>query len=554
MDMSDIKVDRPVAYFCSEYALTDRLPIFAGGLGVLAGDLVLEAVEQKIPLVAIGLFYHHGFGKQSAEGQFGLPLNPKDAGFKPLCEEGGEPVCLSASLDHRQLWFRVWERKYGKTVRVMLLDTDVPQNRPADRAITGYLYDPDTSDRLYQQLLLGVGGVKLLRHLKLEPRIYHLNEGHSCFVALELALEAARAHPEVKDFNQALELVRNKLVGTKHTIIPAAGSFYKKEMMYRALEEHCKSSRVNIDEVFKMGEGPELAEQFSNTKFFMRCCSKVNAVSKLHARLETMEHPESPLSPITNGVLVKRWLNKDIKISLGNKELWDSHQVIKHRLINWVNEHYKTSFSPEILTVVWARRLAIYKRPGLIFSNPERLEELVNHEDYPIQFIIAGNANPYDVEGHAVMKEVIHQCLNPRFRGRLVYLSNYGLGIAKKLVTGADVWLNTPVRGQEACGTSSMKSGINGVLQCTTNDGWIDEVNWSKVGWIVPNRTAEEDVYNILGGQVVPEYYRRNSKGVPTSWVARMKRTREVVLKYYTTERLWRDYQELLYTNSEAKK
>jgi starch phosphorylase len=541
--------DQPIAYFCSEFALTDRLPIFAGGLGVLAGDLVLEAQAQKIPLVAVGLFYHHGFEKQGVEGgegQFGAPLDPRRAGFKPLVGEKKQAIWVEMTLNNRKVRVKAWERNYG-TAWVILLDTDVPENQPVDRAITGYLYDPDIADKLNQQAVLGIGGIRMLRKLKIEPRIYHLNEGHTAFAAIELALEELRSNPEVKSFSLAHQLTKYRVVATKHTKISASGSFFNREQFFQALGGLFEEAKMDGQRIFVIGEGPEHPGQFSTTRYLIKSAAKINGVSKLHVQFEATIHVASPLFAITNGVYLGRWLDKAMASCSQGGDIWRCHQESKTRLIKWVNESYKVNFSPEVLTVVWARRLAAYKRPELIFSHPEKLEELVSHADYPVQFLIAGNPNPYDLESQAVMNEVVKQVMNPKYCGKVVYLPNYNLKMAKKLVTGADLWLNTPVRGQEACGTSSMKSGGNGVLQCTTADGWIEEVDWEGVGWMVPVKTAEEDIYPILGEQVVPTYYRRDKKGVPVSWVARMKRTREIVLKHYTTERVWGEYETQLY-------
>ena len=541
-------MNAPIAYFCTEYATEDDLPIYAGGLGILAGDLVRQAGEMNLPWVAIGLLYQRGFDVPAYSAHVRPPLNPRLSGFELLTGPMGETVTIPIEIYERSVYARVWHKQY-RSAHLYLLDTNTDHNSTADRLIAEFLYDERFETRLLQEVVLGIGGVKLLRHLRINPTIYHLNEGHTSFAILALTLEYLHDHPEVKTFTGALLAVREKIVATKHTILPSAGLYFTSEQFKRVISCYFEKHHANFDEFFSLGTDSDPIV-FSATKFLLAGSIRSSAVSKLHAFFEKERHPHSPLVPITNGVYAPRWLGgrwPKNPTQLADAELWNVHTHVRRDLLQYVEEKTGARLDPEALTIVWARRFATYKRPGLLFSDMNRLRRIVQNSQHPVQCIIAGQAHPSDREGKELIERIIAYAKSEQFKGKIVYVPKYSLRGARLLTAGADIWLNTPERGKEACGTSGMKSALNGGLQFSVLDGWIGEVDWTDKGWILPEINTAEMLYAIIENEIVPTFYTRDAAGIPRGWVSRMRATMVVAHQRYTLSRTITEYFEKLY-------
>lgn len=454
-----------IAFICAEFGIEESLPIYAGGLGILAGDFVLEAGKQGLDFNAVGLFYN------------GQSPSPDTAGFELLNLED----------------LKVWKKSYG-TANLFLLDGG---------EITKQLYGPDDISMLKQQILLGFGAVKLLNFLNIKPDVWHLNEGHTALTALALSVRANHDSP------------LPTIVATKHTILPGAGLHLEWEVVKKYLE-------INDDFISKASYKNN-PRYFSTTAYLLHMAVRANAVSVTHAEFEKGVHPDSKLFPITNGVSVDRWLSPHPKAE--NKKILFDH----------LKNKYGFTLDSRLLTIVWARRLASYKRPGLLFEDLSRLSGIVNNTNYPVQIVFAGKAS-------AAAQKIMDACRRPEFKNKVVFIPEYDISLSKLLVAGADVWLNTPLPGQEASGTSGMKAGLNGALMLSTADGWMTERNWTNIGWILFENNIVQNLYNLIEKNIAPLYYDNK-----TEWAARMQKTRDIVLTNYTAERMVKDYMEKLY-------
>lgn len=541
---------RPVAFFSSEYAFDDTLPIYAGGLGVLAADFLQEAGAAGLPVAALGLFYEKGFEAHLVDQTPVLP-NPAANGLEILLDARGRELIVNMELDDHIVAVRVWRKIFG-SVHLFLLDTNVETNQPADRAITANLYPSNFQTKLLQEIVFGVAGIKLLRQLGISPSIYHLNEGHTGFAALTLAVEYLHDHPEEKKFSEALRKVRPLIVATKHTILPGSGLFFTRDDFRNILAAYLKRHHIGFDDFCAIGSWEKNPDIFSMTKFLLQSASRASAVSRLHAIFEKTVHPDSRLFPITNGVNQRRWQIPELADqapdkNLSDGKLWKVHAAYREKMAEMIHVRTGKKLDPQAMTVVWARRLAAYKRPTLLLSDPARLARLIQNRTRPVQFIIAGQANRADKEGLLLREKILHFSTQPEFFGRLLYLDNYSLQTAEYLTRGADLWLNTPERGKEASGTSGMKASLNGILQFTTPDGWADEINWQDIGWLLPDSEPENAIYDILEKEILPQFHERDEQGLPLKWLARMKKTINLVQNQYTTSRMLSEYISKLY-------
>ncbi|HEY9583763.1 MAG TPA: alpha-glucan family phosphorylase [Candidatus Paceibacterota bacterium] len=518
----------PIAYFCMEYAIDDDSNAYAGGLGILAMDYLLEAADQGVPIVAIGLRYSHDPSE----------LVSKD--FSVLKDEKSEIFIIEIPVGDEIVKAKVWHRRFKDSVDLMLLDTHTSENLQNDLNITSYLYDSDFYTRIKQQIILGIGGVRLLNTLNIKPRVYHLNEGHTAFAGLAIIAEK-----KAKNKNEKI-----KVVATKHTIFHDAGMFIKKEDFHKYVAPYCKIMGIDSNEIYKKGEFELDSDTFSTTRFLMNTSDIQNGVSVLHTVYEKKVHPHSKLIPVTNGVYKKRWQAREWKgnpIDLSNKDFWDTKNILRAKLVSFVKEKTDESLDPQVCTIVWSRRFAEYKRPFLLFSDLERLKNIVSNKDRPMQFIISGKAHLADAPEQEIIKKVKEISQSADFKGKVVYVPNYSLNVARSLVQGADVWLNTPIRGKEACGTSGIKASFNGALQCSVSDGWVDEVSWENKGWMLSEDNTKEDMYSYLENDIPDLFYNRSSEDIPAKWIANMKSTIDIVEFGYTTARMLRDYLDKIY-------
>jgi glucan phosphorylase len=546
MDLpSQLTPDRPIAFFSAEYGIENNLPIYAGGLGVLSGDIVLEAASDNVPLVALGILYRKGFETGSAQAS---AVDPMAAGFALIEQAPGVALTVEVTIAERIIKVQAWEKHYN-SARLILLDTAHPENTAEDQTITARLYDPDFTKRATQEWVFGAGSIALLRKLGITPSIYHLNEGHMGFVGMALILEYIQAHPGVSPAD-AQAAIRPGVVASKHTILSGAGLFIDRMVLKSIMGAVATGAGASFDELFALTTALVRPDHFSGTKFILGCAIRVNGVSKLHVAKEKQEHPDSRLIPITNGVHRRRWQAANLFTGSNQsaEEIWKRHQTNRSNLIATINDTLGAKLDPNALTVVWARRITPYKRPTLLFNNIQRLEKLIsNHDEQPIQFIIAGKANSGDPEAQQILDQILQYCSYTTLAGRVVYMPGYSVPTTKQLVAGADVWLNTPIRGQEACGTSGMKASLNGALQLSTSDGWIDEVDVDCIGWKLPEEGIESALYDTLKQIVAPTFYRRDAEGIPQEWTAMMQQTIGYVSEHFSATRMLDDYIHKLY-------
>jgi starch phosphorylase len=604
-----------VAYFSAEFGLHESLPIYSGGLGVLAGDHLKSASELAIPLVAVGLLYRNGYFQQylSSEGwqQEAYPeLDFYNLPVEPLKYTDGSPVHVRVDLPDNAVFCRVWRANVGR-IPLYLLDTNIPENAPADRDITSRLYGGGTEMRIKQEIVLGIGGVRALDALNVTPTVFHMNEGHSAF----LALERIRVLLEKTDlaFDEARQQVMASNVFTTHTPVPAGIDVFTPDMMTKYFKHFWPSLKLDEEGFLALGreDVSNKKQGFSMAVLAIRLADHYNGVSALHGEVSRkMWHnlwprvpaEEVPIRHVTNGIHVRTWLSPDIQFVLDrylsnkwmddptdqsvwegvgqipDEELWRAHERGRERLVGWTRHTLKSQLTrrgvsyddimiadevlnPEALTVGFARRFATYKRGALLLKDPERLRRLLENKDHPIQFVFAGKAHPADQEGKELIKAIVNFARDPVIRRKFVFIENYDMNVARHLVQGVDVWLNTPRRPLEASGTSGMKAAANGVLNCSVLDGWWAEGYSPDVGWAIGHGetyadTATQDqlesqaLYDILEKQIVPLFYRRNVDNVPREWIARVKNSMRTLVPVFNTNRMVSDYAEMFYLHA----
>jgi glycogen phosphorylase len=607
------ELPRPVAYFCAEYGLYESLGIYSGGLGVLAGDHMKTTSDMALPFVGVGLMYRRGYFHQTidADGHQEHAYPDYDLQRLPVGRvqgRDGEPLIVSLALPERDLHIAVWAVQVGRTP-VLLLDTDIPENGEADRPITHILYVRGREMRLHQELVLGVGGVRVLRALGIEPAVWHLNEGHSAFLLAERAREFVAAGD---DLDSAWDRVARDSVFTIHTPVSAGNERFAVDLVRRVAgplldgDGRPQTGGVPIDRILEIGLGPEGDRaEFDMTGFSLRLTNDANAVSMLHA--ETADATWNGIAPhrirgVTNGIHVPSWmgnamgelLQRELDADLDDldeetdvgpfwtklaevptEDLWETHQREKLELAIFARRRLRSQFArhgesptvldavesaldPDILTIGFARRFATYKRAGLLFSDLDRLARMLWHEERPVQVVFAGKAHPADRPGQQVIQEIFGRSRSERLRGRVFILEDYDIRIARYLVAGVDVWLNTPRRPLEASGTSGMKAAMNGAVNVSVLDGWWDEGWVGDNGWAIGDRetSADEgaqdwsdaqDLYRIFEEEIVPRYYDRDEDGLPAAWVDTMRRSMASALWRFSTTRMLHDYTEKMY-------
>ena len=597
----------PIAYFCAEYGLHESLGIYSGGLGVLAGDHMKTASDMAIPFLGVGLLYRKGYFRQSIDADGHQEHNYPDYDLVrlPLSrvqDSIGEPLSVTVELADRDVTAAVWLAQVGR-IPVLLLDTDVPANADSDRPISHMLYVRGREMRLHQELVLGVGGVRAIRALDLEPAVWHLNEGHSAFLLAERARELVARGETLED---AWEQVRRNSVFTIHTPVAAGNERFEADLVRRVAGPLLERAEIPVEAILKLGLGvDDDPQQFDMTAFSLRLSNGSNAVSQLHA--ETANGTWREVSPkeilgITNGVHGPSWIGAPIADLLEHhldvnlddideasearrfwerldrvpsKELWEAHARQKRELALFARGRLRNQFArhgeapsvlaeleqaldPDILTVGFARRFATYKRAGLIFHEIDRLAKLLWDEKRPIQVVFAGKAHPADRPGQRVIQEIFQRSRSPQLRGRVFILEDYDMRIARFLVQGVDVWLNNPRRPLEASGTSGMKAAMNAVVNVSVLDGWWDEGFEGDNGWAIggremnPDEGAQDwadaqDLYRLLEEEIIPAYYDRDANGIPKRWLEVARRSMSSTLWRFSTTRMLHEYTERLY-------
>jgi len=604
-----------IAFFSAEYGLHNSLPIYAGGLGILAGDIAKEASDLGVPLVAIGFMYSQGYFHQrvNVEGrqeEVYRQIDRERIAVAPALDREGNPVRLQLSLPNRTLHVAGWHVRCGHT-QIYLLDTNLEENAPWDRELTGRLYGGDQTTRLLQEIVLGIGGVRLLRAVGETPDAYHGNEGHTALMMLERVREAMA---EGMDFDDAVAAVRSTTIFTTHTPVPAGHDSFP----FPLVEEHLSLLEGYADTIMDGVRARLMAlaahdeswgHGFNMTVLAIRLARQVNGVSARHGEVsrEMWSHlwpdtpPEAvPIQSITNGVHVPTWISGDMdglfREHLGedwlarhdDPELWpaldnvpdaalwvtrlrmkrDLLRYIQERARHrWAEDHvdpgqaiaFGALLAPDVFTIGFARRFATYKRAGLIFRDPERLRRILYHARRPVQLVFAGKAHPADEAGKSMLQSVYRAARDPMFAGRIAILEDYDMHAAHWLVQGVDLWLNNPRAPLEACGTSGMKAGINGVPSLSISDGWWAEGHAEGNGWIFgaadpmgsdhaaqDERDAEE-LYTLLENTIVPLYYARDPSGIPTSWLRVVRRSIQTVTPAFSARRMMKEYVSKLY-------
>jgi glycogen phosphorylase len=596
----------PIAYFCAEFGLHESLGIYSGGLGVLAGDHCKTASDMALPFVAVGLMYRHGYFRQAidADGHQEHAYPDYDPARLPLLrvtDDEGDPILIPVEFPERTVQATAWLAQVGR-VPLLLLDTDVPENDRADRPITHQLYVRGREMRLHQEMVLGVGGVRLLRRLGIEPAAWHLNEGHSAFMLVERARELTASGV---DQEAALERVRRDAVFTIHTPVSAGNERFDVGLVRLLASPLVDGSGLDLERVIELGRGTDGDHgSFDMTAFSLRLTRGANAVSQLHAETANgtwLGVPRSAILGITNGIHAPTWLGRpmgelfrDLDADLDamtdetpesrfwerldaipDAELWKAHKRQKRELAVFARGRLLRQFArhgasphqlesvehvldPDVLTIGFARRFATYKRAALLFSDEERLARLLWNEERPVQVVFAGKAHPADRPGQRVIREIFERTQAPRLAGRAFILEDYDMRIARYLVQGVDVWLNNPRRPLEASGTSGMKAAANGIVNVSVLDGWWDE-GWSGTnGWAIGGREPSHDeeaqdaadaadLYRILEEEVVPRWYERDDAGLPRAWIDLMKASIGSTIWRFSTTRMLEAYAEQLY-------
>jgi starch phosphorylase len=600
-----------VAYFSMEYGLLDCMPIYSGGLGVLSGDHLKASSDAMVPLVGIGLLYQKGYLQQSL-GPDGwqyerTPVN--DFYSLPVNQEtrpDGNELLVDVMLAGTRVFLKVWRIDVGR-VKLYLLDSNIPSNASAEhREITNQLYGGDRHTRMRQEIVLGIGGLRVLQAVGLNPTVYHMNEGHSAFMALERISLLMSQHKLT--FEEALDAARSNNVFTTHTSVPAGIDLFDTGIMYEYFEDYCEEAGIAFNDLLALGRGEpnDSQEPFSMAIAAFKTSAFRNAVSRLHRRVSQQMWErlwpklpvwEVPITSITNGVHLPTWIGGDLAgvydqylqpdwreghtesliwsqiAEIPEAELWEAHRRRKRRLIAFVRERSAASamernapasevrrlqevLDPETLTIGFARRFATYKRATLIFRDLERLRRILVNSRMPVQIVIAGKAHPLDVPGKNLIKEIVRFSHEADLSRHIVFVEDYGIQVARELVQGVDIWLNTPRRGEEACGTSGMKAGINGVLNLSILDGWFDEVGDASGGWAIGDRepySSDQDdahaaaMYALLENEIVPMYYEGREQGVPEEWMNRVKQSLAYVSANFNSQRMVEEYRSELY-------
>jgi alpha-glucan phosphorylase-like protein len=537
-----------VAYFCSEYGVDPNLPIYAGGLGILAGDTLKQAADNNFPLVAVGLL-NRGYSMRqhiTAEGDQideDWLFDPRSVGLENVFLDEN-PLFIKVHLTEVTVWLRCWKKTLHNGVILYLLDSDTDQNHLPERSLTQVLYCGTKELQLKQQLLLGIGGVKLLTALGIQPSVYHLQEGRPAFVHWQLIRELMDNHKI--DYESARRLAIDKTVYTNHTLVAAGNQSYSMDLLRVVSRYYADKMHITLDELLRQGiDGDQ--SQFSVTRFALNVARKASGVSKLHTQLSQENWPEYEWTNVTNGVHLPTWQSSAVAQKQNDPEsLWHAHLQEKNNLAEFVKQQTGYWFDPSRLVITWARRLAGYKQMNMLFSDIKRLEQIVKNSDRPVQILMAGKAHQGDTAGKAMLKEIIGY-MQHELSGHALFVPNYNIAVAQALVKGSDIWLNTPIYGQEACGTSGMKACSNGVIQCSVPDGWAAEVAWNGVGWELASNFTKENLYELLEQQIIPHYYERNSAGVPEKWVAMMQKT-IALSQQFSADRMLREYVSNLYT------
>ncbi len=540
--------NKPVAYFCAEIGIDSDLPTYSGGLGVLAGDLMSAAADANYPMVGIGILYkgkafmQHitGDGKEEQrDSEF-----DHDTSFLRPTTVNGKPLIIKIPLESAEVAVKSYHIRLSDNTILFYLSTNVDGNPPEWLSDMDALYRGDTNSQIRQQILLGIGGVKLLENLKIKPKLYHINEGRPSFIIWEIVANMMKN--ENLSFNEAWEKAKQKIVYTNHTLVAAGNLTYENEVVEKWATPFAK--KMGVDTQLLTKDGLSDPHTFSITQFALNISEKQSAVSKIHGEYAKKSWPNYNWIKITNGVHLPRWQDSDFRRSdLTDRQMWDLHMTKKRELVATVLKRTGFEYDSQKLVVSWARRLAEYKQPREIFVDIARLKNILANSEKPVQLLYAGNSHSGDSQAKSIIEEIIN-IFADQLSGHAIFIPNYNIALANHLVSGSDIWLNTPKGNLEASGTSGMKAISNGVLNCTVVDGWTHEVDWEGVGWTLDPQNVGMSFYDLMEKEIVPLYYERNKNGLPEKWIGRMKNSIKLS-ENFSAQRMLEEYIEKLYNN-----
>ncbi|MCM1451621.1 MAG: alpha-glucan family phosphorylase [Clostridium sp.] len=607
MDQS-MRDDIPsVSYFSMEYGLCNCLKIYSGGLGVLAGDYIKQASDSRVDMTAVGFLYRYGYFTQSlsVDGQQIANYEPQNFNQLPIeqvMDKNGRPMILEVPYPGRVVYSHVWRVNVGR-MKLYLMDTDFDMNSEWDRQITHQLYGGDWENRIKQEYLLGIGGILMLKKLGIKTQLYHANEGHAALLNLQRLVDYVQ---DGLTFNVALELVRASSLYTVHTPVPAGHDYFDEGLFGKYMGEYPAKLGISWNDLMNMGrENPNTNDRFSMSVFALNTCQEANGVSWLHGEVSKKmfagiwkgySWQESHVGYVTNGVHMPTWAASEWKefytkhlgkqvfthqsdtkawegiFKCTDEQIWNMRVMLKNKFINFVRRDFKAKWlanqgdpsavmsildkiNPNALIIGFARRFATYKRAHLLFTDLDRLDKIVNNPQFPVQFVFSGKAHPADGAGQGLIKRIMEISRMPQFLGKIIFLEDYNMIVAKRLVTGVDIWLNTPTRPLEASGTSGEKAEMNGVLNFSVLDGWWYEgyrFN-EKAGWALTDKRtftdqAQQDrldaatIYSMLENEIIPLYFAKNSKGYSPEWIQYIKRSIGDIAPHFTMQRMIEDY------------
>lgn len=613
-----MRTDIPsVSYFSMEYGLCNALKIYSGGLGVLAGDYIKEASDSRVNMTAVGFLYRYGYFTQtlSMDGQQISNYEAQNFNQLPIdavIDENGNHMLVEVPYPGRTIYARIWRVNVGR-MKLYLLDTDIDLNSEYDRSITHQLYGGDWENRIKQEYMLGIGGVLMLKKLGIKSDLYHCNEGHAALLNLQRLLDYVQE--EKLDFNVALELVRASSLYTVHTPVPAGHDYFDEGLFGKYMGEFPAKLGISWGDLMNMGrENPDSNERFSMSVFALNTCQEANGVSWLHGEVSKKmfqgvwkgySAEESHVSYVTNGVHMPTWAASEWKefyknilgptfienqsdentwapiLKAKDEDIWKLRMTLKNKFINFIKKDFTENWlknqgdpsriiqiveriNPNALLIGFARRFATYKRAHLLFTDLDRLSKIVNNEKFPVQFIFSGKAHPADGAGQGLIKRIIEVSRMPQFLGKIIFLENYDMIVAKRLVTGVDIWLNTPTRPLEASGTSGEKAEMNGVLNFSVLDGWWYEGYRKDAGWALTEKRTFTDqsqqdkldaatIYSMLENEIIPLYFAKNSRGYSPEWIQFIKNSIAHIAPNFTMKRMIDDYINRFY-NKEAQR
>ncbi len=606
-------VDYPIAYFSAEFGVHISLPIYSGGLGILSGDHTKEASDLGLPFVAVGFLYELGYFHQRLDHSgwqesLYTPLNRSEVALRPvLTADQKTPLMVHVDVGDRQIHLRIWEVNVGR-VHLYLMDSDVPENAPWDRELTARLYGGDQEMRIQQEILLGIGGARILRALEIQPRVWHINEGHAAFLVLERLREYVATGMPLKE---AMERVQMATVFTTHTPVPAGHDAFNFGLMEKYFHNFWPQLTLNRDEFMALGShnpGHGGGPAFNMTALALRMAGRANGVSELHGEVSRQmlqsiwpdkAVEDVPIGYVTNGVHISSWIGEAMHRvfrqylapdwvdqqddsalweridDVPEEKLWDAHMFLKRKMFSIIRERSRQArinaaappeqllasgifLDPDALVIGFSRRFATYKRAYLLFRDIDRLKRLIHNRYRPVQFIFAGKAHPADEPGKRLLQEVYNWARSPEMGGRIAFVEDYDMHISRYLVQGVDVWLNTPRKPLEASGTSGMKAGINGVLNMSILDGWWAEAYNGRNGWAIDagqefdspeqqDAADAETLYRVLEEELAPLYYQRDRDDVPRGWVSMMKESIRTIGPRFSTRRMVKEYADKYY-------